>query len=51
MTPTKRVGFYVSPEMQEKLINTVGECQTNVSEFCRVAVTFYMEHLEKEAGQ
>ena len=44
------VGFGVTPELHDRMTVTAHDCGTSMSELCRVAVTFYLEHLEGESG-
>ena len=46
--PRISVSFYVSTKAYDRLKETARECGTSLSEFCRVAVAFYLEHLETE---
>ena len=49
ITPKVPVGFTLSPQSYDRLQQTVLDCGTNVSEFCRVAVEAYFEKLENDA--
>ena len=46
--PRISVSFYVSTKAYDRLKETARECGTSLSEFCRAAVAFYLEHLEAE---
>ena len=41
----------LKPETYARVRATINECQTNASEFGRVAVEFYLDSLEKEARE
>lgn len=47
--PKIPVGFGVSPELHDRMTATAQECGTNMAELCRVAIAFYLDHLEESS--